>query len=290
MYAISGITGNVGGAAARVLLGRGDRVRAVVRDSAKGEAWASRGAEVAVADLADARALAAAFAGAAAAFVLNPPAYLEPDMFAKAKELAVAIRAAARDSGLPRLVVLSSIGAHIPSGTGNVGTNRIFEETLGDAAARVVFLRPAYFMQNWAWVASVASEAGILPSFLAPADRAIPMVSTDDVGEAVAEALSRPGAPGCTDVELEGPAPVSADDAAAAFARALGRPVAAVVVPESEWPGQLAASQFSPRTIEAWTELFRAFNSGWIRFERPEKTRRGRTTIGEAVAAITGRK
>jgi uncharacterized protein YbjT (DUF2867 family) len=285
MYAIAGITGNVGGAAASALLGRGERIRAIVRDPAKGGAWASRGADVAVADLADAGALASAFEGITAAFVLNPPAYRDPDLIARADELASAIRTAAREAGLHRLVVLSSIGAHIPTGTGNVATNRIFEEKLAAAAPSVVFVRPAYFMQNWAWVAEAASNAGILPSFLAPAGRAIPMVSTADVGQAVADELLG-SSRGRSAVELEGPEPVSPDDVVSAFAQALGRSVTAVVVPESDWRAQLAASQFSPRTIEAWVELFRAFNSGWIRFERPADTRRGRTSIEEAVAAI----
>lgn len=288
MYAIAGISGNVGSAAARVLLDRGKPVRAIVRDPAKGAEWISRGNDVAVADLDDPEALTSAFDGASAAFVLNPPAYQDPDFFARAEQLAVSIRKAARASGLPRLVVLSSIGAQIPKGTGNVGTNRIFEETLPDAAPAVVFLRPAYFMQNWAWVASVASDAGILPSFLQPANRAIPTISTRDVGEAVADALCA-DSPGRTEIELEGPAPASPDDAASAFSRALGRPVAAAVVPESEWPAQLAASQFSPRTIEAWIELFRAFNSGAIGFERPAETRRGRISLDEAIAGIVGR-
>jgi len=287
MYAIAGISGNVGGAAARALLDRGERIRAVVRDPAKGGAWASRGADVAVADLADATGLGTAFEGVTAAFVLNPPAYQDPDFIARARELASAIRTAAREAGLRRLVVLSSIGAHIPTGIGNVATNRIFEEELAGAAPSVVFIRPAYFMQNWAWVAEAVSNAGILPSFLAPADRAIPMVSTADVGQAVADEL-RANSAGRSVVEIEGPAPVSPDDVVSAFSRALGRSVAAVVVPESDWRAQLAASQFSPRTIEAWVELFQAFNSGWIRFERPADTRRGRTSIGDAVAAIVG--
>lgn len=287
MFAIAGISGNVGGAAASALLGRGERIRAIVRNPAKGGPWASRGAGVAVGDLADAGALASAFEGATAAFVLNPPAYRDLDLIARAEELATAIRTGARNAGLRRLVVLSSIGAQIPTGTGNVATNRIFEEKLADAAPSVVFVRPAYFMQNWAWVADAASKAGILPSFLAPADRPIPMVSTADVGEAVADELLG-SSPGRSEVELEGPDSVSPDDVNAAFSRALGRSVAAVVVPEPEWRAQLAASQFSPRTIEAWVELFQAFNSGLIRFERPAGTRRGRTSIGEAVAAIVG--
>ncbi|VFU16555.1 protein of unknown function (plasmid) [Methylocella tundrae] len=64
MYVITGITGQVGGAVARTLLGAGRPVRAIVRDARKGAAWAERGCDVALADLNDAAALASAFKGA----------------------------------------------------------------------------------------------------------------------------------------------------------------------------------------------------------------------------------
>jgi uncharacterized protein YbjT (DUF2867 family) len=54
MYAIIGITGQVGGVVARTLLDTGLSVRAVVRDATKGVAWKERGSEVALADMNDA--------------------------------------------------------------------------------------------------------------------------------------------------------------------------------------------------------------------------------------------
>ena len=51
MYAITGITGRVGGALARNLLAEGKPVRAVVRDAVKGAEWAALGCEVALADM-----------------------------------------------------------------------------------------------------------------------------------------------------------------------------------------------------------------------------------------------
>lgn len=72
MYAIIGITGQVGGAVARNLLNKNQSVRAVVRDASKGITWADRGCTVAVADLNDAVALTAAFADAEGVFVMIP--------------------------------------------------------------------------------------------------------------------------------------------------------------------------------------------------------------------------
>ena len=53
MYAITGITGRVGGIAARALLDAGKLVRAVVRDADKGAAWALQGCEVVLATATD---------------------------------------------------------------------------------------------------------------------------------------------------------------------------------------------------------------------------------------------
>jgi len=54
MFAITGITGKVGGATARALLEAGCKVRAIVRDKTRGVAWHSRGCEVVVAYISNA--------------------------------------------------------------------------------------------------------------------------------------------------------------------------------------------------------------------------------------------
>jgi len=71
MYAITGITGIVGGSVANSLLAAGRPVRAVMRNVGKGDVWAERGCEVVPADIADATSLASAFKGAEGVFVLG---------------------------------------------------------------------------------------------------------------------------------------------------------------------------------------------------------------------------
>ncbi|MGC2406803.1 MAG: NAD(P)H-binding protein, partial [Candidatus Cybelea sp.] len=61
MFAITGITGRVGGGVARELLDAGLPVRAVVRNPAKGAEWVARGCEVTIAELNDVDALTPAF-------------------------------------------------------------------------------------------------------------------------------------------------------------------------------------------------------------------------------------
>src|SRR5947207_15211551 len=73
MYAITGITGQVGSALAENLLVAQQHVRAVVRDANKGKAWKDRGCELAHATIEDTASLTAAFQGMEGVFVLVPP-------------------------------------------------------------------------------------------------------------------------------------------------------------------------------------------------------------------------
>ena len=58
MFFVSGITGQVGGAAARRLLDEGRTVRALVRDPLKAAEWSRQGVDVRRGDFNDASAIA----------------------------------------------------------------------------------------------------------------------------------------------------------------------------------------------------------------------------------------
>lgn len=73
MYAITGITGKVGGALARSLPAEGQPVRAVLRDAAKANEWRDLGCDIALAEMEDAASLTSAFTGAAASSSCRPP-------------------------------------------------------------------------------------------------------------------------------------------------------------------------------------------------------------------------
>jgi uncharacterized protein YbjT (DUF2867 family) len=70
MFAITGITGKVGGEVARTFLAAGQPVRAVVRDDAKAAVWSAQVCEIALATMEDPTRLADAFASAEAVFIL----------------------------------------------------------------------------------------------------------------------------------------------------------------------------------------------------------------------------
>jgi uncharacterized protein YbjT (DUF2867 family) len=113
MFVITGITGKVGGDVARNLLSKAQKVRAVVRDRAKGERWAALGCEFSHASIDDVAALTEAFREAEGVFLLTPPNYDPEPGFPDTKLNAAAIRAAVEEARPAKVVFLSTVGAHV---------------------------------------------------------------------------------------------------------------------------------------------------------------------------------
>jgi uncharacterized protein YbjT (DUF2867 family) len=283
MFAVTGITGQVGGHVARSLLKAGKKVRAIVRDPQKGSAWAARGCEVAVADVADTKALAEAFRGTKAAFVLLPPTFDPSPGFPEARAVISAVRSAI-DAGRPeRVVCLSTIGAQ--ASQENLLTQlTLLERALADAPVPVTFLRPGWFMENSAWDIAPARDRGVILSFLYPLDRRIPMVSVGDVGQVAAELLQEEWA-GTRVVELEGPARVSPNDIASVFTELLGRPVRAEVVQRDKWLEAFTSQGMKNPTPRI--RMLDGFNEGWIEFESGEsRSRKGTVPLATALREL----
>jgi NAD(P)H dehydrogenase (quinone) len=266
MYAITGITGKVGGVLARTLLSDKRKVRAIVRDADKGRAWADRGCEVALAEMRDAASLTAAFRGAEAVFILPPSEFDPAPGFPEAREVIAAVKTALESAQPNKVVCLSTIGAQATQS--NLLTQRtLMEQALGELTMPVTFLRPGWFMENSTWDLSPARDRGVIPSFLQPLDKPVPMVATADIGRIGAELMGHDWS-GRRVVELEGPRRVSPNDIANAFAEILGRPVRSEAVPRETW-GAIFKSQGMKDPIPRM-QMLDGFNEGWIEFEGGE--------------------
>src|ERR1700677_3362913 len=116
MYAVMGITGNVGGAAPRPLLAKGQRVRGIVRNPENAAEWQKQGAELFTADYDDVDELTAAFAGVAGVFVMVPPNFAPAPGFAETKATLKVLHEVLSRALPSKAVYLSSIGAEQTSG------------------------------------------------------------------------------------------------------------------------------------------------------------------------------
>jgi NAD(P)H dehydrogenase (quinone) len=263
MYAITGITGKVGGALAATLLQANQSVRAVVRDAGKGRAWAAKGCEVALADMDDAAALTAAFKGVDGVFILPPSEFDPSPGFPEARAVIAAVKTALEAARPRKAVCLSTVGAQAEQP--NLLTQRtLMEQALGELKMPVTFLRPGWFMENFAWDVAAARDSGILSSFLQPADKPVPMIATADAGRVAAELIQEDWQ-GRRVVELEAAHRVTPNEAAATFAKILGRPVRVELVPRETW-GSLFTSQGMKDPMPR-IQMLDGFNEGWIEFE-----------------------
>ncbi|BBK37875.1 hypothetical protein STAQ_29530 [Allostella sp. ATCC 35155] len=283
MHVVFGASGRAGGETAKALLAMGAPVRVVLRRADQAEAWQASGADVALADMTDPDAIAAALQGAAGAFFLNPPP-VSGDLFRSTEVIGTALAEGVRRAGLRKAVVLSSVGAQHASGTGVIATLHQMEALLTGIAPATAFLRPGYFVETWSEVLEAVLGDGLLPTFVEP-DRKMPMVSTIDVGSTAA-ALLREDWAGQRVVELGGPHDWSARDVAKAFATVLGRPVDPVFVPEADRLPVYARAGVPGPVAEALIGMYDGIARGRVAREGGKEERRGSTSLLTAVARI----
>jgi len=283
MFAITGITGNVGRVVARELLARGESVRGVVRNVGRASAWGDRGCELAAADIGDAASLAAAFQGAEGVFVMVPSSFDPKPGFPEAQAIGATLRSALAKARPERVVYLSTIGAQAKPAN-LLSQHTIIEQALREADLPITFLRPGWFMENSAWDVEPARERGVMASFLQPLDKPVPMVATADIGRVAAELL-RETWRGHRVVELEGPHRITPLEIAATFSELLGRNVRAEVVPRDSWE-TLFLSQ-GMKNPEPRIRMLEGFNEGWIEFEG--RSRKGDIVLKTVLAGLVER-
>ena len=286
MYAITGITGQVGGHLARALLDAGQQVRAVVRDAKKAQAWADKGCEIALADIGDTAALTAAFTGVDGVFVLLPPTFDPSPDLREARRSIASLRDALAAARPSRVVCMSTIGAQAtqPNLLSQLG---LLEQALRTLDLPVAFLRAAWFIENSAWDIESARRDGVIPSYLQPSDKPVPMVATIDIGRLAAGLLLQSWQ-GQRVVELEGPARVTPDEIAATLGELLGRAVVNRPVPRDTWESAFRAQGMTNPTPRM--RMLDGFNEGWIEFEGAERgSMKGRTTIATVLGELVAR-
>ena len=286
MYAIIGITGNVGGAAARALLAAGKSVRGIVRDRAKAARWAEQGVELVTADVNDEATLAKTFDGAEGVFVMVPPNFAPAPDFPETRAIVAVLRRALAAARPGKVVYLSSAGAHQKSGLGLITQSHILEAEMGLLPVPNAFIRAAWFMENYQWDVGSAWERGEIEVYLDPVDRAFPMVATEDIGRLAAATL-QPTWTGNRSLELEGPRRYSPLEAAEVFTKLLKRTVAVRAVPRSAWASVFEHQGTPKDRTTPRIEMLDGFNSGWIDFERAgTEPLKGLRSLEEVLAAL----
>jgi uncharacterized protein YbjT (DUF2867 family) len=270
MYVVLGATGHTGDVVARNLLAHGAKVRAVGRNAERLRPLADAGAEIFVGDIVDGPALARAFKGAEAAFVMIPPDMANTNYRAFQDRASDAIAAAVQNAGIKNLVSLSSIGADKPSGTGPVAGLYNLEQKLNQIeGVNVLHLRAGYFMENTLPQVAVIRMLGSCIGPVRP-DLKLPLIATRDIGDAAANALLKPEFRGKSTRELQGQRDLNYLEIAAIIGKAIGKPdLKYTQAPNEQMRDAMVKMGMSGNGADLILEMAGALNSGYMKALEP---------------------
>jgi uncharacterized protein YbjT (DUF2867 family) len=265
-FVVCGATGNIGSRIAEILLAAGEPVRAIGRERVRLGPLATKGAEPWPGDIGDGAFLEKALSGARGVFILIPPRYDTPDFREYQDRLGASLVTALAKARVPRIIALSSIGAHLDKGTGPILGLHDLETRLGTLKdAEVVCLRPAYFMENHLWSIPLIRNQGINGSPIR-GDVPLPMIATADVASTAALLFVEGIFHGHTVRYLLGPRDLTMSEATRILGDAIGKPgLQYVQFSEEDARKAMAGTGMSASVVDAMLEMQRGFNAGIVR-------------------------
>ncbi|HEY4197681.1 MAG TPA: NAD(P)H-binding protein [Mucilaginibacter sp.] len=193
---ITGSLGHISKPLTEELVQKGHTVTVISSKAAKQKDIEDLGATAAIGSVEDANFLTAAFTGADAVYTMVPPGnFFDPnfDVMAEYRKLANNYAQAIRQSGVKRVVHLSSIGAHTDKGNGILAFHYIVESILSELPADVSikFMRPVGFYYNmFAFIPGIKTQGTIISNY--GGDDKEPWVSPLDIAAVIAEEMEKP--------------------------------------------------------------------------------------------------
>ncbi|RYY54238.1 MAG: NAD-dependent epimerase/dehydratase family protein [Chitinophagaceae bacterium] len=187
---ITGSLGHIGEPLASHLLNAGHAVTVISSKSGKEAPIKALGAIPAIGSVSDADFLTAAFTGADAVFAMIPPNFSAPDIREYYRSVGRSYATAIRQSGVRRVVHLSSWGAHLPEGTGFITGSYDVEQMLDTLPGiSLTHLRPGSFYYNLEGFIGMIRHAGFIASNYGGEDKVV-MVAPQDIALVAAGELA----------------------------------------------------------------------------------------------------
>jgi uncharacterized protein YbjT (DUF2867 family) len=186
---ISGSLGNVGRYLTQKLVAASHQVTVISSNADRQAAIEALGAKAAIGSVSDAGFLKTALAGADAVFALTPPNMGGSNIIANIVNAGKAFATAIRETGIPRVVMLSSIGADLATGNGPIASVHQIEQLYRELQdVSVTFLRAGWFYTNLYNDIPLIKGMGIIGANY-PATQQIPVAHPEDIADAAAAEL-----------------------------------------------------------------------------------------------------
>ncbi len=270
IIAVTGATGQQGGAVALKLLADGWKVRVLTRDMNKpaAQALAQAGAELVAGDMDSRSELDAAFQGAYGVFSVQnfwlPNVGFEGEI-QQGKNVAEAAKAA----GVQHLVYSSVGSAHRGMGQKHFESKWLIEQYIHTLDIPYTILRPVAFFDNFNWERPALSN-GIFNGMGLRPEKERQMIAVEDIAVFVALAFARPAEYLGRTIELAGDA-LTEQQIADTFAKVIGRHVTLAASTGGGWasPEESAAmfNFFNGEAYDADIDALRRIHPGLLTLE-----------------------
>lgn len=277
-YVITGGSGNISKPIIEGLLAKSQHVTAVSRSKENIAGLVALGASEAIGSVEDIEFVTKAFAGADAVYLIIPPNFAATDWFAYQQKVADNYVHAIKQNGVKKVVVLSSVGAHMRKGAGPVDALGYLETELEKLAeVDALFLRPSYFMYNLFSMIPLIKNMNIMGSNFGTTDEKLALVHTKDIAEVAVESLLALGFTGKTVRYIAGDEK-HPSEIATLLSEAIGKPNIPWVpfTDEKSLQGMLGAG-LAATFAEGYTAMGAAIRSGEMQRDYFEK----RTTLSK---------
>ena len=264
-FVVTGSLGHISRPLVAELVEKGHTVTVISSKPEKQKEIDAMGAMAAIGSLEDIDFLVATFSGADAVYAMVPPAYAEPDQLAYYQRIGQNYKQAIQQSGIKRVVYLSSYGAHLAEGTGLILGSHYTECMLNELSdVATTHLRPGYFYYNLNNFVSMIKEQGFIGTNYGGDDRLV-MVAPSDIAAVAAEELEAPVSIG-NRVRYIASDDLTANEAAQVLGAAIGKPdLTWMVFSDEQVKGAMIGAGMPAAFVDGFVELGASIHSGMLR-------------------------
>ena len=264
---VTGSLGNISKPLTKKLVQKGHQVTVISSKPERQKDIEALGASAAIGTMEDADFLTASFKGADAVYVMETMggnSFFDPnlDIIAAINKIGNNYKQAIEQSGIKRVVHLSSIGAHTDKGNGLLAFHYNVENILKQLPSDVsiTFMRPVGFYYNLLGFINTIKTQGVIATNYG-GDRKKPWVSPLDIAEAVAEELVTPFEG--RKVRYVASEEISCNELASLLGAAIGKPdLKWVIIPDEQLLNGMIAAGMNPKIAAGMVEMNAGMNNG----------------------------
>ena len=280
---VTGSLGHISKPLTEVFVQKGHDVTVISSSAEKQKDIETLGAKAAIGSLQDVDFLTKTLIGAAAAYCMIPPAnYMDKnlDLTAYVRNIAGNYVQAIQQSGIKRVVFLSSIGAHLAEGNGIIQVYHEVEGMLSKLSnVAITFMRPTSFYYNLLGYVGMIQQGFIAANY---GEDKIIWVSPKDIAAAIADEITTPLTG--KKVRYVASDERTGQETATVLGAAIGKPeLKWTIITDEQSQSGLETAGLNPNIAAGLVEMYASARSGkfWEDYEKHKANAMGTIRLEE---------